>query len=86
MLLSEDAEAQQLLNQVAGCYHETLKQSPEALEYVSKRGLGDSELIDYFKLGYANRTLAYRLPEKNRKAGSEIRGKLQEVGILRSSG
>lgn len=86
VLLSEDAEAQQLLNQVTDYYHETLKQSPEALEYLSKRGLGDSELIDRFKLGYANRTLAYRLPEKNRKSGAEIRGKLQEVGILRSSG
>ena len=86
VLLSEDAEAQHLLNQVTDYYHETLKQSPEALEYLSKRGLGDSELIDRFKLGYANRTLAYRLPEKNRKAGAEIRGKLQDVGILRSSG
>ena len=86
VLLSEDAEAQQLLNQVTDYYHETLKQCPEALEYLSKRGLGDSELIDRFKLGYANRTLAYRLPEKNRKAGAEIRGKLQEVGILRDSG
>lgn len=86
VLLSEDAEAQQLLNQVTDYYHETLKQSPEALDYLSSRGLGDSELIDRFKLGYANRTLAYRLPEKNRKAGAEIRGKLQEVGILRDSG
>ena len=86
VLLSEDAEAQQLLNQVTDYYHETLKQSPEALEYLSSRGLGDAELIDRFKLGYANRTLAYRLPEKNRKAGAEIRGKLQEVGILRDSG
>jgi len=86
VLLSEDAEAQQLLNQVTDYYHETLKQSPEALEYLSSRGLGDAELIDRFKLGFANRTLGYRLPEKNRKAGAEVRGKLQEVGILRDSG
>ena len=33
-----------------------------------------------------NRTLGYRLPEKNRKAGAELRGKLQEIGILRDSG
>lgn len=86
VLLSEDVEAQQLLNQVADYYHDTLKQSPEALDYLASRGLGDAELIDHFKLGYANRTLAYRLPEKNRKAGAQIRGKLQEVGILRSTG
>ncbi|WP_082378971.1 toprim domain-containing protein [Marinagarivorans algicola] len=85
-LLSGDTEAQQLLNQVTEYYHDTLKQSPEALQYLESRGLGDAELIDRFKLGYANRTLAYRLPEKNRKAGAAIRGKLQEVGILRSTG
>lgn len=84
VLLSEDTEARQLLNQVTDYYHETLKQNQEALAYMEKRGLGDSELIDRFKLGYANRTLAYRLPEKNRKAGAEIRGKLQEVGVLRN--
>ena len=39
VLLSEDAEAQQLLSQVTDYYHETLKQSPEVLEYLSKRGL-----------------------------------------------
>ena len=86
VLLSEDAEAQQLLNQVTDYYHETLLQSPEALDYLTGRGLNDPELIRRFKLGYANRTLAYRLPEKNRKAGAEIRGKLQEVGVLRDSG
>jgi DNA primase len=86
VLLSEDTEAQQLLNQVVDYYHETLKQSPEALDYLQSRGLGSSELIDRFKLGYANRTLGYRLPEKNRKAGAAVRGKLQEVGIIRDSG
>ena len=86
VLLSEDAEAQQLLNQVTDFYHDTLKQSPEVLEYLASRGLNDPELIQHFKLGYANRTLAYRLPEKSRKAGADIRGKLQEVGILRESG
>ena len=34
------------------------------------------EAIDFFKLGYANRTLALRLPEKNRKAGAD-RARLQ---------
>lgn len=77
------ADAQALLNRVIGFYHETLLQSPEALAYLDKRGLNDPELIARFKLGFANRTLAYRLPEKSRKAGAELRGQLQEIGILR---
>ncbi len=43
-------------------------------------------MIDHFQLGFANRTLGYRLPEKNRKAGAEMRGRLQTLGILRESG
>ena len=42
--------------------------------------------IERFQLGFANRTLGYRLPAKNRKAGAEIRGRLQTLGILRESG
>jgi len=84
--LDASAEDRALLMQVVDYYHETLKQHPDALDYLSKRGLNNPELIDHFKLGVANRTLAYRLPEKNRKAGAEIRGRLQKVGILRESG
>lgn len=84
--LSAEADEQRLLQRVVGYYHGTLKQSPEALEYLQRRGLVNSELIDAFQLGYANRTLAYRLPEKNRAAGEAIRGKLQTLGILRESG
>jgi len=83
---AESADHQALLRQVIDYYHETLKQSPEALAYLEKRGLASAELIDRFKLGFANRTLGYRLPEKNRKAGAEVRGALQEIGILRESG
>jgi DNA primase len=43
-------------------------------------------VVEHFKLGLANRTLGYRLPEKTRKAGAEIRGRLQALGILRESG
>ena len=64
----------------------TLKQCSDATDYLENRGLNHPGLINTFKLGFANRTLSYRLPEKNRKAGSEIRGLLQSVGILRKSG
>jgi len=84
--LAANASKQQAIQGVMEYYHQTLKQSPEALEYLAKRGLNNPELIDTFKLGYANRTLGYRLPEKNRKAGKELRGQLQEIGLIRSSG
>ena len=84
--LSAEADDPRLLQRVVAYYHATLKQSPEALDYLKARGLMHGELIDAFHLGYANRTLAYRLPEKNRAAGADLRGKLQSLGILRESG
>ncbi len=84
--LDAGAEDRALLMQVVEYYHQALKQSPEALAYLEKRGLKDPALIDRFKLGVADRTLAYRLPEKKRKAGGEIRGRLRSLGILRESG
>ena len=81
-----DAEDEELLRQVIGYYHEALKQSPEVLSYLESRGLRHPEAIERFKLGYANRTLGYRLPASNRKTGAEVRGRLQTLGILRRSG
>lgn len=80
------AEDQVLLNQVVGYYHETLKTVPEALAYLKGRGIDHPEAIDKFRLGYANRTLGLRLPNNQRVAGEKIRGQLERIGILRSSG
>jgi len=81
-----DADDQALLNQVIGYYHETLKQSPEALAYLQARGLASAEAVEHFKLGYADRTLGLRLPQKNRIKGADIRTRLQKIGIYRESG
>ncbi len=80
---ADDAVA---LAQVIDYYHATLKQSPEALAYLESRGIRSDEAIARFRLGFANRTLGLRLPEKNRKAGAEIRTRLQQLGVLRESG
>lgn len=84
--VSVDADDQALLQQVIDYYHQTLKQSPEALAYLKQRRLDDPALIDHFRLGYANRTLGLRLPQKNRKAGAELRAQLQRIGVYRESG
>ena len=81
---SEDNEA--LLREVVDYYHQALLESPEALEYLEKRGIRNDEAIAHFRLGFANRTLGYRLPAKNRNAGGELRGRLVEIGVYRESG
>ena len=48
--VAPDADDRALLKQVVGYYHETLKQSPEALAYLQARGLTHPEMIERFKL------------------------------------
>jgi DNA primase len=85
-LIETDAEDRALLVRVVDYYHEALKRSPEALAYLEKRGLTHPDLIERFRLGFADRTLGYHLPKKALKAGAEIRGRLQRLGVLRGSG
>jgi len=81
-----EADDQLLLNQVIGYYHETLRASSEALAYLEARGIRNDEAVAKFRLGFANRTLGLRLPEKNRSAGAAMRERLQRLGVLRDSG
>ena len=85
-LVERSANDDALMKQVVDYYHATLKESPEALAYLEHRGLKSAEMIARFRLGFANRTLSYRLPAKSRDAGAELRGRLQSLGILRESG
>ena len=81
-----DADDQALLNQTVTYYHERLLATTEAQTYLAARGLAHAELVAHFKLGVADRTLGLRLPEKTRKAGADIRARLQKIGLYRDSG
>ena len=83
--LERSAGDDELLERVVAYYQESLKESPEALEYLAARGLS-AELVTHFRLGFSNRTLGYRLPDKNRTAGAELRGRLERLGVFRESG
>jgi DNA primase catalytic core len=84
--VTAEAGDRELLLEIVGFYQETLHESPEAMRYLESRGLHSAEMVERFRLGFANRTLGYRLEAKNRAGGAAIRGRLQELGILRDSG
>jgi len=84
--VERDADNRALLLQVASYYNGTLKRSPDALKYLERRGLQSSEMIEHFRLGFANRTIGYHLPASNRVAGAELRGRLQKLGLYRETG
>jgi DNA primase catalytic core len=85
--LPVDAEAQHWARYVMEDYHTTLTDhAPEGKAYLAKRGLLNEELITTFTLGFANRTLGYRLPRMQTTDGAVMRGTLQQLGYLRPSG
>jgi DNA primase len=75
-----------LLSSVTAFYAQTARESSEVAAYLSKRGLDHPALMDRFRLGYANRTLGLCLPDKLLAAGAKVRGALQRLGVLKSSG
>jgi DNA primase catalytic core len=83
--VERDASDAEILGRIVSYYHQTLNDTPDALKYLEQRGLAHPEVISHFRLGFANRTLGLRLPPKNRKAGAEMRARLETLGILRES-
>ncbi|AZK63874.1 DNA primase [Pectobacterium versatile] len=84
--IANEQERQALLHRVTAFYHHTLLNAPEAIAYLEKRRLNHPELVAQFRLGFANRTLGYRLPSSKLKDGATVRSQLQAIGVLRSSG
>jgi len=85
-LLAVSDDDQALLRWVVDYYHAVLKQSQEAKSYLDARGIYSVDAIETFKLGFANRTLGYLMPEATVKAGAKLRAALQRVGLYRASG
>jgi len=84
--VSDDVEDAELVGQVVDYYHRTLLESPEAQEYLTRRGIWDPDAVKLFKLGFANRTLGLRLPAKHRADGGRMRERLTGAGLIRASG
>jgi hypothetical protein len=79
LLASPEVSDADLAAAVVDHYAATLAGSPEALGYVAKRGVDHPEVIGMFRLGYANRTLGYRLGHSQTKTGGTLRARLQSA-------
>ncbi|MEE6000734.1 hypothetical protein L7O55_24970 [Escherichia coli] len=65
------------------CNNNTRLNAPDAVAFVENRSLTHPELVAAFKLGFANRTLPYRLPAVKSRAGEKIRARLSETAVVR---
>lgn len=82
--LELEADDVALMNQALAYYRERLQTTPAALEYLRHRGIKGA--IEPFGLGFADRTLGLRMPQKNRVEGDALRTRLQKLGLIRESG
>jgi DNA primase len=85
-IAAPDAEDQALLGRVVAHYVAALAGAGETQEYLHRRKLAHPEAIEAFKLGFADRSLGYRLPNAQTKDGAALRTRLRALGVLRSSG
>lgn len=76
---------QQLLKHVVDFYHQSFLNQPQAMAYLQKRCCFHPEAAKQFHIGYANRTLGYRVPTTTTD-GKKLKSSLQQLGILRASG
>jgi hypothetical protein len=86
LILNPADDDQKLLAQVCDYYNRQLKENADAMQFLQQHGVISADAIDGFRIGYADRTLGLTLPVKQVRAGRLIRERLQNVGILRSSG
>ena len=72
-------EDQQWLERAVEHYHARLLETPAAQDYLRSRGIAAPEFVTSFRVGYADGTLAAKLPAEGRRA-------LRRVGVLTGSG
>jgi 5S rRNA maturation endonuclease (ribonuclease M5) len=70
-----------LLARVVEHYHRTFFERRDAQEYLARRGLTDRDLLEVFKVGYADASLLKLLPRSG-----ELREQMRELGILTEEG
>ncbi len=81
----DDLSEPELLNHVTGFYHRAFLNDPKAMQYLEKRCCLHPEAVKRFKIGYANRTLGYRIPNTTAD-GKRLKQRLKALGIFRKSG
>ena len=89
--ISLEAEGDGMLAQVADFYHRTLTENglgsaQPALDYLAGRKIGNPEAIRHFRIGYGDRSLGMRVPDKARREGALIRIRMGKLGLIRDSG
>jgi hypothetical protein len=83
---AEAASDHDVLRKAVDYYHQKFLDRPEAMQYLQKRGVFHPQAVKLFRIGYADRTLGYRVPPPTTATGRAMKAQLQRIGILRKTG
>lgn len=75
-----------MLGRVVGHYAEALVGHAEAQAFLGRRKIDDPEVVERFRVGFADRTLGYRLPGNHVAAGKQVRSRLRDLGVIKATG
>ena len=75
----------ELLERAVAHYRRAFGERPRAASWLAERCV-DSDTASAFGLGFSDRTLGLALPSPDRSTGRQLRGRLQRLGVLRSTG
>ena len=83
-----DAEAtdDDFVNQVFEFYNEQLLNDEKNLKWLADKGITDLDMLKGFKIGFADRTLGLRIPQKGRSEGLKMRNRLEDLNLFKESG
>ncbi len=85
-LVEPGAADQELLGMVVGHYAEALAGHGDAMAFLARRRVDDPEAVEAFQVGFADRTLGYRIPHSRTADGARVRGRLRDLGVIKASG
>ena len=81
-----DADDHQAIQRIINYYAKTLKQDKTAIAYLKERCIYSEEAMDFFQMGFVDRSLGMHLPSRRTVDGRQLRDSLAEIGLCRSSG
>ena len=85
-IAAPDAADVELIGRVVEHYAQALAGAGDAQELLHRRKLAHPEAVETFRVGFADRSLGYRLPSAQTKPGAQLRSRLRTLGVLRASG
>jgi len=84
--LDVDANDDDFVHQVFNYYNDQLLNDEKSLKWLADKGITDLDMLKTLKIGFADRSLALRIPQKNRAEGRQIRTRLEDLNLFRETG